>query len=54
MSYMDLSEYGNETEILKPLSEYRKEQEEKNSQKTEESEAGSMEDLIAMMNKRFK
>ena len=54
MSYMDLSEYGNETEILKPLSEYRKEQEEKDSQEAEKPKTNSLEDRIAMLNKMFR
>ena len=54
MAYMDLSEYGNETEILKSLSEYRKDQEEKNSQETEKTETDNPEDWIAMLNRKFK
>lgn len=54
MAYMDLSEYGNEREILKSLSEYRKDQEEKNSQETEKTETDNPEDWIAMLNRKFK
>lgn len=54
MSYMALSEYGNETKILKPLSEYRKEHEEKDSQEAEKPKTNSLEDSIAMLNKIFR